>query len=104
MVLVVTEPTLSGLHDLQRVAELCQQLGLKAGICINKADINPEVAAEIEANATRRNMPLFGSIRYDDSVVTAQVKQLAVVEIGDSPAAADIRALFARVQAAMGGA
>jgi len=104
MVLVVTEPTLSGLHDLQRVAELCQQFGLKTGICINKADINPEVAAEIEADAARRGMPLFGSIRYDDSVATAQVRHRAVVEIGDSPAAADIRVLWKRIQAAMGGA
>lgn len=104
MVLVVTEPTLSGLHDLQRVAELCQQFGVKAGVCINKADINPEVAAEIEADAARRGMPLLGNVRYDDSVTTAQVKRLAVVENGDSLAAADLRMLWARVQAAMGGA
>ena len=104
LVLVVTEPTLSGLHDLQRVAELCRQLNVKAAVCINKGDINPEIAAEIEADAARRGMPLLGSIRYDDSVTTAQVRQRAVVEIGDSPAAADIRALWTRVQAAMRGA
>jgi len=104
LVLVVTEPTLSGLHDLQRVAELCRQLNVKAAVCINKGDINPESAAEIEADAARRGMPLLGSIRYDDSVTMAQVRQRAVVEIGDSPAAADIRALWTRVQAAMRGA
>jgi MinD superfamily P-loop ATPase len=104
MVLVVTEPTLSGLHDLGRVAELCQQFNIKAGVCVNKADINPEVAAEIEVDAARRGMSLLGSIRYDDSVTMAQVKQLAVVENGASLAAADIRALWVRVQAAMGGA
>jgi MinD superfamily P-loop ATPase len=101
MVLVVTEPTLSGLHDLGRVAELCRQFNVKAGVCVNKANINPEVAAEIEADATRWGMPLFGRIRYDESVTTAQLKQLAVVEDGNSPAAADIRALWERVKHAI---
>jgi MinD superfamily P-loop ATPase len=101
LVLVVTEPTLSGLHDLQRVAELCRQLYVKAAVCINKRDINPEIGAEIEADAARRGMPLLGSIRHDDSVTTAQARQRAVVEICDSPAAADIRARWTRVQAAM---
>jgi MinD superfamily P-loop ATPase len=102
MVLVVTEPTLSGLHDLRRVAELCKQLNVKTGVCINKADINPEVAGEIEADALQRGMSFLGGIRYDDAVTAAQVKQLTVVEHGDGPAATDIRALWARVQTAMG--
>jgi MinD superfamily P-loop ATPase len=101
LVLVVTEPTLSGLHDLQRVAELCRQLNVKAAVCINKVDINPSIAAEIEADAARRGLSFLGSIRYDDSVTTAQVRQRAVVEIGDSPAAVDIRALWTRVRAAI---
>ena len=101
MVLVVTEPTLSGLHDLQRVAELCRQFNVKAAVCINKADINPEVAAEIEADAARSGIPLLGRIRYDESVTTAQVKRLSVVENGDGPAARDIRALWERVRDAI---
>lgn len=101
MVLVVTEPTLSGLHDLRRVAALCQQLEIKAGVCINKADINPEVAAEIEVDAARWGIPLLGRIRYDESVTTAQVRQLAAVEDSESPAAADMRALWEQVATAM---
>jgi MinD superfamily P-loop ATPase len=101
MVLVVTEPTLSGLHDLRRVAALCEQLNVKTGVCINKADINPEVAAEIEADALRRGMSFLGGIRYDDAVTAAQVKQLTVVEHGHGPAATDIRALWGRVRAEM---
>ena len=56
MVLVVTEPTLSGLHDLRRVAELCRQFGVTTGVCINKADINPEVA-----DADRGRRPRAGA-------------------------------------------
>jgi MinD superfamily P-loop ATPase len=104
MALIVTEPTLSGMHDFARVAELCRQLNVKTGICINKADINTEISAQMEDEATRLAVPVLGRIRYDESVTAAQVRQLAVVENGESPAAMDIRGVWARVQAAMGGA
>ena len=65
---------------------------------------DPEVAAEIEAESTRQGLPVLGRIRYDESVTAAQVKQLSVVENGDSPAATDIRALWSQVQNAMRGA
>lgn len=103
LVLVVTEPTLSGLHDLQRVAELCRQLNVQASVCINKADINPEIAARLASEATERGIPLLGCVRYDDAVTAAQLRQRAVVEIGDSPAAADIRTLWTRVRAELKG-
>jgi MinD superfamily P-loop ATPase len=98
MVLVVTEPTLSGVHDLERVAELCEQLGIKAGVCINKADINPDMSDRIEAYAAQKGLLLLGRIRYDESVTTAQMRQMPVVEIGDVPVARDIRAVWERLQ------
>lgn len=101
LVLVVTEPTLSGLHDLRRVVELCQQFRVRAALCINKADINAKVAAEIEAVAARANVPLLGRVRYDEAVTKAQVKRLSVVEYGDGKAASDVRALWKRVVDAM---
>jgi MinD superfamily P-loop ATPase len=101
MVLIVTEPTLSGLHDLKRVAELTRQFNVKTGVCINKADINPEVSAQIERAASALGLLLLGRIRCDDSVTAAQVKRLAVVENGDGPAATDIRALWERVKHAI---
>ncbi len=100
LALIVTEPTLSGLHDLRRVAELCRQSGVAAAICINKVDLNLEVCAQIEAEAAVRGIPVLGRIRYDAAVTAAQVKRLSVVECGDSPAAADIRALWERVKQA----
>lgn len=97
-VLIVTEPTLSGLHDLKRAAELCEQFKVRVGICINKADINPELSAQIGDAALARGIPVLGQIRYDESVTAAQVNGLAVVEYGDGPAAADIRALWSRIR------
>ena len=100
-VLVVTEPTLSGQHDLRRVADLCRRLGVPAGVCVNKADLNPEVAAAIEAEAEARGLAPLGRVRYDPAVTRAQVRRLSVVEAGDGMAAEDIRALWGRVLEAL---
>jgi len=92
--LIVTEPTISGLHDFERVAALSRQLGVRAGACINKADLNLEMSARIEAAAASQGVPVLGRIRYDDAVTAAQVRRRAVVEDGSGPAAKDIRALW----------
>ncbi len=102
LALIVTEPTLSGLHDLRRIADLCRQLAVEAAVCINKADINPEVSNQIEAEAAAREIPVLGRIRYDEAVTAAQVRRLAVVELGAGPAAHDIQALWARLKDALG--
>ena len=101
MVLVVTEPTRSGLHDLRRVVELCRRFEARTAVCVNRSDINPEVADEIEAEASRQGVAFLGRVRYDESVTAAQLKRMAVVEDGDGPAAEDIRALWERVRDAM---
>ena len=98
MVLIVTEPTLSGQHDLRRVAELCRQFNIKSGVCINKADINLEITRQIEAEASTLGLLPLGRVRYDNAVTTAQVKRLPVVDNGESPAAQDIRAVWERVR------
>ncbi len=100
-VLVVTEPTLSGLNDLRRVAELTRQFDLPTAVCINKADINPEISTQIESEAAALNLPVLGRIRYDEAVTAAQVRRKAVVEDGDSPAARDIEGLWRRLSDAI---
>jgi MinD superfamily P-loop ATPase len=102
MALIVTEPTLSGLHDLERVSELCRQFNLTTAVCINKADINPAVSERIEAAAAARGVPVLGRVRYDDAVTAAQIRRLAVVEHNNGPAARDIRALWERVNRELG--
>jgi len=93
-VLIVTEPTRSGLHDLMRVEELCRRFDVDAGVCINKADLHPAMSCEIEAAARSRGLRIFGSVRYDDAVTTAQLQRKAVVECSNGPAATDIRRLW----------
>ncbi|MDD4239582.1 MAG: ATP-binding protein [Desulfotomaculaceae bacterium] len=94
-VLVVTEPTVSGQHDLERVVELVRHFKIPAYLCINKFDLNLETSINIEKKAMANGVRLAGRIRYDRSVTFAQVKKLpVVVAIANSPAAQDIRATW----------
>lgn len=91
LVLAVTEPTLSGDHDLERVYHLTRHFSVPMAICVNKWDLNPEIARRIEAKATSWGATLLPWAPYDSAVTEAQRKGVAVVEFGDTPAAQAIR-------------
>lgn len=95
-VLVVTEPTVSGEHDLERVLSLARHFSIPASICVNKWDLNPEMTERIEGNARRSGATIAGRIRYDRSVTLAQMEGRAVVE-RDAPCAADIRQVWSNL-------
>jgi len=92
-VLVVTEPTVSGEHDLERVLGLTRHFQIPAAVCVNKWDINPEMTAHIEEKALHLGTTIAGRIRYDCAVTQAQIQQKAVVET-ETPSADDIRQLW----------
>ena len=96
MVLVVTEPTVSGEHDLARVLSLTRHFNIPAAICVNKWDLNPELTEQIEAAARRAGASIAGRIRYDRGVTRAQMRERAVVET-DAPCAGDIQAVWNRI-------
>ncbi len=99
--LIVTEPTVSGIHDLKRVYELACHFNVKTAVCVNKADINPDVAAEISAFCAGKGIPVICSIPYDMDVTRAQIAGTSVVEYSDGPAATEIRKLWDEVQHAL---
>ena len=92
-VLVVTEPTLSGEHDLERVLALASHFEIPASVCVNKWDINPEMTDRIEGKARSVGAEILGRIRYDGAVTRAQIAGKAVVEI-EAPCGDDIRAIW----------
>lgn len=94
LLLAVTEPTLSGRHDLERLVELAGHFQLPVAVCLNKHDINPEQAAGIEAWCGERGLPVAGRIPYDQQVTAAQLAGTSVVEHGASAAADALRALW----------
>ncbi len=93
LALVVTEPTVSGLHDLQRVLALARHFSVPAAVCVNKWDINPQQTEKIESAAKAAGAEIAGRIRYDRSVTQAQLQQKAAVEF-ESAVADDIRKVW----------
>ena len=94
LVLVVTEPTLSGAHDLARVLELARHFDIPAAICVNKWDLNADMTKRIETEAQGKGARLAGRVRYDSAITDAQIQGKAVVEIPNTKAGADIRSVW----------
>ena len=98
LVLVVTEPTLSGQHDMGRVAELTRHFEIPAMVCVNKWDLNPQIADAIESLAQKQGLKVAGRVQYDRAVTQAQIQKQAVVEYQDNGCAQDIRDIWHNVQ------
>ena len=102
LVLVVTEPTLSGQHDLERVAQLTRHFGIKILVSVNKWDLNEELTAQIEEQARASGVTVLNRVQYDQAVTHAQVNKLSVVEYSEDGAATDMRKLWAQVSSILG--
>ncbi|CAD7774856.1 MAG: Iron-sulfur cluster carrier protein [Candidatus Methanoperedenaceae archaeon GB50] len=89
LALVITEPTQSGLHDLERVLDLADHFKVEAMVCINKYDINPEMTERIQRFCEDRGVSLVGRIPFDPLFVEAMVEGKTVVEFNDDFSVSD---------------
>jgi MinD superfamily P-loop ATPase len=80
LALLVTEPTLSGIHDLERVIGVCRHFGIPALVCINKYDINQKNTEEIERYCFNQGIEVAAKIPFDNVVTEALIKRVPVVE------------------------
>ncbi|NQT86664.1 (4Fe-4S)-binding protein, partial [bacterium] len=103
-VLIVTAPTLSGQSDLRRVAALARHFGITAYVCVNKWDINHEIARAVEAECSTDGLRFMGRIPYDAAVPRSIVQGRPLVETGDGPAAAAVRKLWTTLAAELNAA
>lgn len=94
--LVVTEPTVSGEHDLRRVLQLTRHFDIPTAVCVNKWDLNAEMTVRIEGAARKAGVEPVGRIRYDPTTTKAQIQERSVVEI-PAAAAADVREVWRRL-------
>lgn len=101
-VLVVTEPSKSALHDLKRVVDLARHFGIPVAVCINKYDINQNVAEEIIQYCGERSIEVIGKIPFDAQVTRAQLESTTVVERNSSPAAEAIKAVWKNTKSTLG--
>jgi MinD superfamily P-loop ATPase len=79
-VVLVTEPTVSGVHDLKRVYELVRKFNIPAGCVINKADINAGMTETIRQFLESERIDPLGELPYDENVTKAMVAGLTIVE------------------------
>lgn len=97
-VLIVTEPTVSGNHDMQRVVQLAHHFKVPAMVCVNKFDLNPELSREIEDYAAGQGLPCLGRIPFDPVMTRAMVQGKTIFEYdGQSAAAEAIRGVWQRL-------
>ncbi|RLD85765.1 MAG: (4Fe-4S)-binding protein [Bacteroidetes bacterium] len=82
-VVLVTEPTVSGIHDLGRVYELIEKLKIKTGCIINKADINTDMAEKTKLFLKEKGIPLIAELPYDIQFTKAITLGKTVVEYDD---------------------
>ncbi len=96
--LVVTEPTLSGLHDADRVISVAKHFGVSVKLVINKYDLNEQMAGKIEKYCQDNNIQLIGKVSFDKSVVKAMVEGKTIIEYSDGKAKKEINQIWDRLE------
>jgi len=100
-VVAVTEPTLSGQHDLDRLLGLVSHFKIPVSVCVNKWDINPDITSDIEKLSEEKGASIIGRISYDRSVTEAQINGMSAVEIENSIAAKEITEIWKKLKQKM---
>jgi len=99
LALLVTEPSLSGLHDMGRALDLAAHFAVPVVVCINQHDLAPRRAADITEHCRARGIPVVGCIPHDPRMTAAQIAGLTLVEHApDSEAARAIIALWQQIE------
>jgi MinD superfamily P-loop ATPase len=94
LALLVTEPTLSGIHDLERVLGVCYHFGIPALVCINKYDLNEDNTRQIEHYCQNQAVNVVAKIPFDNAVTEAMVKGLPVVACAPGKVSQEIESLW----------
>lgn len=97
VVLIVTEPTLSGLHDLERVGGLAAHFKIPTLVCINKFDLNEEMSERVRDYCAKNHMELVGHIPYDTEVTRAMVAGQSIVEFSNGNVSEAMKEIWHRV-------
>ena len=94
LALMVAEPTLSGIHDLERVLGVCRHFGVPATVAINKYDLNEDNSRRIEDYCRKQGIGLAAKIPFDNAVTEAIVRGVPVVEYADGRVSREIEGLW----------
>lgn len=103
LVVVVAEPTVAGVHDLARILDLGQRLGLAVGVVLNKSDLSQAGADAVRRLCADASAPLLAELPYDETVAWAITEALPPVELCQGPITDAIRSLWDRILAELDG-
>jgi MinD superfamily P-loop ATPase len=98
LVLVVTEPTLSGIHDLERILGVAHHFSIPAFVCVNKYDINVDNTEKIERFCNEKNIEVVGKLPYDTVITKAMINQKNIIEFSDGKLSHEIRKMWNKIQ------
>ena len=104
LALLVVEPTVSGVHDLQRILAATRHFRVPAAVCVNKADINPAQTAKVAAYCAQEDVPMVGAIPFDTVVTDAMVHRQPVTEYHPGPVADALQAIWRDLRRRLDGA
>jgi MinD superfamily P-loop ATPase len=96
--LLVTEPTPSGFHDLERVIDVCRHFNVPTTVCINKYDIDMEKCARIERYCTVNGINVAGKVPFDSAVNRSVACGVPLIEYSNGPAADEIKRVWNNVE------
>lgn len=100
-ILIVTEPSISALQDMERLVKLTYHFNVPIGICINKFDINLDVTKKIERFAQDKNIKILGKIPYDLTVTEAQLAGTTIVNHKSKKLSKEISELWGNLEEEM---
>jgi MinD superfamily P-loop ATPase len=84
MVLIVAEPSLSGISDMERIIKTAAKFQIKSAVCVNKYDTNLENTQRIQSYCQKEKIPFVGRIPFDPEAVQAINRGLSIVDVNCS--------------------
>ncbi len=96
--LVVTEPTVSGIHDMERIIGVASHFGIQTAVCVNKYDLNIKNTKAIEEYCQKLNIKVIGKIPFDEIVIKALTNKMPVVEYSDSQVTKEIKSMWEKLK------
>ena len=97
LALLVTEPTPSGIHDLERILGVCHHFDVPAAVCINKYDLDEANSQNIETFCHKNDVPVLARLQYDDVVTQSIAQGVPLVEFSDGTVSHQMEGLWQKL-------
>ncbi len=94
---IVTEPTVSGVHDMERILDVTKHFDISAGVIVNKADLNKKKTNEIKELVRKNNNDFLGEVPYDKAVTRAQFQGVSIIEYDNGVVSESIKNIWENI-------